>query len=80
MYANKITKVSINGSVIDWKGKFIVEREVIIIQIMAPIKNATELVIKYIFVFLELSNLWKYDNTIPGNIVTETGNHEHLRP
>jgi hypothetical protein len=55
--ANKITKINIAGSVTDWKGKFIVDKEVIVIQIIAPKKNAIELAIKYIFVFLELSNL-----------------------
>lgn len=52
----------------------------IVIQIIAPKKNAIELAIKYIFVFLELSNLWKYESKIPGNIVTEIGSHEHFSP
>ncbi len=50
-----MTSPSIAGSAIDWKGKFTVEIEVTVIQIIAPIKKATELVIKYILVFLELS-------------------------
>ncbi len=65
---------------IDWNGKFIVDNDVIIIHIIAPIKKDIELVIKYIFVLRELSNLWKYDSNIPGNIVTDTGNHEHFNP
>lgn len=41
-----MTNINIAGSVIDWKGRFTVDKEVIIIQIIAPKKNATELVIR----------------------------------
>ena len=41
-----MTKINIKGDVIDSKGKLIVESEVITIQIIAPTKKATELVIR----------------------------------
>ncbi len=41
-----MTKINIKGDVIDSKGKLIVENEVITIQIIAPTKKATELVIR----------------------------------
>lgn len=66
------------GSDINPKGKVTLLGMLTNTQAMPPNKNSTVAVIRYTLVFLEESNLLKYDSNIPGNTIEVIGNHAHF--